>query len=273
MGSEAYLSPSESEQDPKKITIQQLDTEQGFTIPAGQFAFLLTEERVTVPLGAIGFISMKSGIKLRGLVNVSGFHVDPGYSGHLIFAVFNAGPKLIHLRRGDDCFLIWYADLDNEKSQMGKAAGTGFRSITTDIVTKISGEVMSFDGLNAKIKDLKEDYDKRIHDIERDNGIIKMVGMLVVGILGTAMIVPLAKNVWDRWSLTSQSPSVAPTTSPSSAGPAPPAPQPPSEAPPTSPPSVAPPPAAPQPPSEAPPTSPPSVAPPPTATPNQPLSK
>jgi dCTP deaminase len=97
VGSEIYVSPSESEQDPKKITIQKLDPSQCFTIPAGQFAFLLTEEKITVPLGAIAFISMKSGIKLRGLVNVSGFHVDPGYSGHLIFAVFNAGPKDVEM--------------------------------------------------------------------------------------------------------------------------------------------------------------------------------
>ena len=50
-----------------------------FTIPPGQFAFLLTEEVVSVPPDALAFISIRAKTKFRGLVNVSGFHVDPGY--------------------------------------------------------------------------------------------------------------------------------------------------------------------------------------------------
>lgn len=202
VGREVYVSPSESEseQDPKKITIKQLAPDEAFTIPPGQLALLLTEEKVTVPPGSIAFISMKSGIKLRGLVNVSGFHVDPGYTGNLVFSVFNAGPKTIHLRRGEDCFLIWYANLDNEKSQKAKTVA-GHQSITTDVVTKISGELMSFEGLNAKIKDLKSDYDDRIHKIERDHTIIKTVGMLLLGIVIAAAVTPFVKNAWEAGSL------------------------------------------------------------------------
>jgi dCTP deaminase len=118
---------------------------------------------------------MKTGIKLRGLVNVSGFHVDPGYSGHLIFAVFNAGPRTIHLKRGEDCFLIWYADLDNPHSNKAKST-IGFLSIPTDVVTKITGQVMSFDVLNAKIKELERTYEQRIHKIENDHRVITTVG-------------------------------------------------------------------------------------------------
>jgi dCTP deaminase len=217
VGPEVYVSPSESMQDPKTITIRQLDASQPFTIPAGQFAFVLTEEKITVPRGAIAFISMKTGFKLRGLVNVSGFHVDPGYSGHLIFAVFNAGPKTVHLRRGEDCFLIWYADLDNKNSQMAKGPTGGFREISTEIVTRISGELMSFDGLNAKIKDLKEDHEERIHKIERDNGIIKMIGTLIIAVLATAAITPLAKNAFEAWYLPSAAPSTPVAQPPSEA--------------------------------------------------------
>jgi dCTP deaminase len=216
MGAEVYVSPSESEQAPDKITIQKLTFGQAFPIPAGQFAFLLTEETIKVPLGKIAFISMKTGIKLRGLVNVSGFHVDPGYSGNLIFAVFNAGPKTIHLRRGEDCFLIWYADLDNPNSKMAKAA-PGFNSIPTDVVTKISGEIMSFDGLNAKIKDLQKDYEARIHNIENDHRTITTVGKIVLGVLFTLLvsivITPYVKNGWEWW--------IKPTTTPASPAPAP----------------------------------------------------
>jgi dCTP deaminase len=199
VGSEVYVSPSEAEQDAKKITIRQLSEGEAFTIPAGQFAFLLTLEKVTVPPGVIAFISMKSGIKLRGLVNVSGFHVDPGYSGNLIFAAFNAGPKTVHLKRGDDCFLIWYADLDNPNSKKARTPGNGYTSIPTDIVTKISGELMSFDGLNAKIKELEKGYEKRIHKIENDHRSIRTVGGILLAIMIGVVVTPYAKSAWDWW--------------------------------------------------------------------------
>src|SRR3954469_7970090 len=48
------------------------------TIPPGQFGLLTTLETVFVPHNAIAFISIRARIKFRGLVNVSGFHVDPG---------------------------------------------------------------------------------------------------------------------------------------------------------------------------------------------------
>src|SRR5579862_6490758 len=112
VGPEMYVSPTGEPGDSRNKPKTQLAEGQGFTIPAGQFGFILTEERVRVPVEAIAFISIRAGYKFRGLVNVSGFHVDPGYDGRLVFAVFNAGPGPVHLSRGEACFLIWYADLD-----------------------------------------------------------------------------------------------------------------------------------------------------------------
>lgn len=81
-------------------------------IPAGEFAILYTKETVTLPPGVIGFISIKAGLKLEGLINVSGFHVDPGYSSRLKFSVYNAGNLPIFLDYEKEAFLIWFADLD-----------------------------------------------------------------------------------------------------------------------------------------------------------------
>lgn len=58
-------------------------------IHPGQFALVKTLEVVKVPKEYVGFISIRSEYKFQGLVNVSGFHVDPAFCGHLIFAVQN----------------------------------------------------------------------------------------------------------------------------------------------------------------------------------------
>lgn len=121
MGRQYYLSAGGAEAATNKL--QKLSAGDSLAIPSGQFAVLLTEEIVTVPPGAMAFISIKNGFKSRGLVNVSGFHVDPGFSAPLKFAVFNAGPSTIVIRQGDDCFLIWFADLDREDREHVRATG------------------------------------------------------------------------------------------------------------------------------------------------------
>jgi len=103
---------------------------------------------VTVPNTALAFISVRATRKFRGLANVSGFHVDPGYSGRLVFSVFNAGPGSVHLARGDDCFLIWYADLDRT-TVLAKTVG-GFEDIPTKLINPIAGEIQSLAGLLSK---------------------------------------------------------------------------------------------------------------------------
>jgi len=82
-------------------------------IPPGQFCFLLTEEIINIPKNTMGFLSLKSKFKWRGLINVSGFHVDPGFKGRLVYSVYNAGPSKIHLSRGEEIFLLWISDLEN----------------------------------------------------------------------------------------------------------------------------------------------------------------
>lgn len=194
VGGEVYISPSESETDPNKVTIEKLGIAESFSIPPGQFAFIITEEFLSIPTNVLGFISMKSSIKLRGLVNVSGFHVDPGYKGKLIFAVFNAGPRPIHLKRREPCFLLWLSNLDNLDTQMFRTKA-GFDDIPTEAVTKISGAMLSFEGLNAKINETKKEYGSKISSIEKEQAVIRALAILIIGILATAFLQPLLTSV------------------------------------------------------------------------------
>lgn len=59
----------------------------------------------------MGFISVKLVYKKCGLINVSGFHVDPCFKGNLIFSVYNAGPSDILLKKGTPVFMIFFCKL------------------------------------------------------------------------------------------------------------------------------------------------------------------
>ena len=149
VGQEVYVSPNEKSIDPTTVAIRRLDSEEAFTIPPGQFAFLLTEEIIEVPSNALAFISMRARVKFRGLVNVSGFHVDPGFRGQLTYAVFNAGPVPVHLKRGQPIFLIWFVNLDSASSF--KKNGDAQLGLDPQLIAGIAGEIYSFAGLSKKI--------------------------------------------------------------------------------------------------------------------------
>ena len=138
------------------------------TIPPGQFGLLVTEERVTIPPDAIGFISIKASIKFRGLVNVSGFHVDPGFSGKLKFAVYNAGSQNIVLDRNKRVFLIWFSSLDRTTTDLYRGSHQNQALITADDVTKMHGEVASPAALKKSIETLRVDYTRDIEALRSD---------------------------------------------------------------------------------------------------------
>jgi dCTP deaminase len=179
MGSQAYITP-----DHKAIlsrhNIIELDwrTHSNFNIPAGQFAFLLTEEVVRIPNNVMGFISLRTGFKFQGLINVSGFHVDPGYQGRLIYAVYNAGPSQIHLNRGLGLFKIWFADLDGGDAAYARKSSALIENdrISPALVDNVAREIMSMQSLS-----------KRLDSITTQLFIAKAIGIAIVAIGGLAL--------------------------------------------------------------------------------------
>lgn len=178
IGPEVYVSPTGEPEDPRNKPKTLLADGEGFTIPAGQFGFILTEETVLVPKEAIAFISIRAGYKFRGLVNVSGFHVDPHYKGRLVFAVFNAGPGPIHLCRGEPCFLIWYADLDKPSDLELKV---GHTTLPSELTGPIAGGLQSFAGLLSKINENDKKLSERVVAVEREQAVLKWALALAVG--------------------------------------------------------------------------------------------
>jgi dCTP deaminase len=170
LGEEVYISPlPDTPPNDRKVTF--LKEQETVVIPPGQFAFLMTFEKVTVPPNAIAFISMKFKPKAQGLINVSGFHVDPGYSGCLIFAVYNAGPLNFHVKRRQQLFSIWFADLDSvdECARNQK----GYDSIPTEIlnvpelVSSLPYLVKRLDTAEADLAKRQETIVKRLDNMEK----------------------------------------------------------------------------------------------------------
>lgn len=195
LGSESYLTDAKS----GKVEVLEIDKNRQIDINPGQFALLLTKERVSIPKDKIGFISIKAGEKLKGLVNVSGFHVDPGFSDHLLFSVYNAGPSTIVLNCGEPYFPIWIAEMKTElnpeeayndnNEHFGK-----LNHIPTKYIEFLKrGELTSPKALYDKIKEVEHELNGKIvksdEKKERNDWLFK----ILIGIAITILL----KNIWD----------------------------------------------------------------------------
>ena len=149
VGDEAFVSP-ELRDGRESGLLNRMNQGAPVAIPPGQFAFLTTREFVRLPHDFLGFINMKSGLKNSGLVNVSGFHVDPGYEGKLLFAVYNAGPSTVSVRCNQTAFLIWFARLDGATGAFARKKA-GFKEIETTLMGLAPAELLSLRALNARM--------------------------------------------------------------------------------------------------------------------------
>lgn len=167
---------------------RQIKPAESFIIPPGQFAFLLTEEYLNIPDNVLCFISIKAHFKFQGLVNVSGFHVDPGFHGQLIFSVFNAGPKAITVSRGENIFLIWFSDLcyknidepyDSKYTRIDKGAQ---QEIGNRLISDMNRPLYSLQTVSDQLSQfeiLKTDIDNAARKIENINNFIATIKTIV----------------------------------------------------------------------------------------------
>ncbi|MCA4896326.1 MAG: deoxycytidine triphosphate deaminase [Cytophagales bacterium] len=176
--------------DSSPRAVKELKEKEKIEIKPGQFALLLTKEYVKIPKDKIAFISIKAGVKFKGLVNVSGFHVDPGFEGNLLFSVYNAGPSNIILSNGTPYFPIWFSELNETQEYKGNHDKQ--TSIPDEPVSALSqGELASPNALSKRIDDNQKESDKRIGLIEKEQKVNNYLATTAVG-LGIVILVKFA---------------------------------------------------------------------------------
>lgn len=150
LGAHYYLS---SEAVPKVLTGE----DPYLRIPRGDFALLMTDERVQLPPDMLALITMKLGVaKARGLINVSGFHVDPGFEGALTYAVYNAGPSDITVKYRDPLFQIFFSQLSSTAKKPYDGDMKGRTELPTEMVAKIaSGDPVNPVNLDKRLRQLE----------------------------------------------------------------------------------------------------------------------
>lgn len=151
LGDEIYLVGRKT---PERIT----EKSPYLTIQPGQFAILTTFEEIKIPDNIVAFISVRTTFKIQGLINVSGFHVDPSYEGKLLFVVQNVGPADIRLKYKTPTFSIFFSYLTSNK--IGKKRDQE----SVHFKPKLSGirleDVQLLGGSSVTLNKLQKDLDR-----------------------------------------------------------------------------------------------------------------
>ncbi|NMA31965.1 MAG: hypothetical protein GX941_09315 [Candidatus Methanofastidiosa archaeon] len=172
------------------------DGKEFVSISPGEFALLITEEEIKMPADLMAFINVRFSYKQKGLINISGFHVDPCYEGKLIFSVFNAGPNDIILRKSEPVFMIFFSKLTDDISKfqdalsdeskedyfLGLVGNTAYLNIKNKNLkkkgfTKIPSDMM------LSIKGISVSLAENNSRIERLENSIKIYGSIAVGVI------------------------------------------------------------------------------------------
>ncbi|HUT70232.1 MAG TPA: hypothetical protein VMW89_06110 [Desulfatiglandales bacterium] len=148
LGEEVFLS---SEKKLVRLGQNQFET----AIKPGDFAILLTYESVTIPPDLMALISIKTSFKNMGLVNISGFHVDPGWKGKLTFSVYNAGPGEIILRYKEFTFIIFLIRLVDECEKPYDGEHQNQDQIPSRAMNMLTGKPVSPFELESKLQKLE----------------------------------------------------------------------------------------------------------------------
>lgn len=187
LGNQIYRSDSET----KKREILD-DKNSQVIINPGQFALLITEETIRMPENYLAFISIKFHQKIKGLINVSGFHIDPGFEGKIIFSVYNAGPTPIMMDKGRPYFLLWLTTLSESIKYTGKHQGQN--EISAEIIEQLKGDLASPNALLTHIKDVEDRLTKRTEELSGKKNYLTWLYQALVIVFAGLFITECRKN-------------------------------------------------------------------------------
>jgi dCTP deaminase len=132
---------------------------ESFKISPGDYVIVTTHERLELPLNIYGRVGLKTTLSLKGLINLSGPHVDPGFKGALYLGLSNFGPRPITLRAGDPAFTIEFEELHEPASASYKGRMQNQQHIPSFLIDQLRGlHTESLPGLFNRMSSLENNF-------------------------------------------------------------------------------------------------------------------
>lgn len=152
-------------------------------VEPGSFGLFLTHEYIYLPEDIYGLISLRFKYKIQGLVNVSGFHIDPGYHGRILFGIYNSGPSEIILQYKEPIFMISFVNVgDGVKVPYNREP---IQEIRPEYIERLIGPPVSLKNVHDRVEKLETYFHLIIYML-----ITIIAGLSVVFVSGKLQIQP-----------------------------------------------------------------------------------
>jgi len=138
----------------QSIPVKLTKAEPYLVLEPGQFAILTCHEKICLPPEIMGFITLRNRYKMQGLVNVSGFHVEPTFTEQLVFAVQNVSATDIRLKYLDPTFTIFFAEVRDNTSPTKKLEDPR-QGITLQDIAQLGGSTITLSKLKEEMDQLR----------------------------------------------------------------------------------------------------------------------
>lgn len=153
-------------------------TSETLEIPPGAYAGIVSYENMNFPKNIAARLGSKRALSYEGIILLTGSIVDPGYKGHLLFGLYNASQKKVHIRYGRKICSIVFEKLglepDKEVLPEPNLLHGNFPDAFLDKIAnmevlpwmQISERVKQIENITKDIIDLKARYEDVLNPIK-----------------------------------------------------------------------------------------------------------
>ncbi len=168
---------------------------QGLSVEPGEVVFVLTEERLALPINMVAQLSPKRKLSHAGILTLGGFTIDPSYEGRLLIGLFNFSSTPFPLIPGKKVIAATFYKLEGSElgtfprpvaplddfpdeliQVMQKYHPVAMQSVTEVIkqlqkdLVSLQDEVRSHETWYQRFKDLLDAHNTQIGSLARDLG-------------------------------------------------------------------------------------------------------
>jgi deoxycytidine triphosphate deaminase len=137
---------------------QEIDLEENvLELSPGAYAGLVSFEKINLPLNVFARIGSKRSLSYDGMILLTGSLVDPGYTGHLLFGVYNASQKKAIIRSGMKICSIVFEQLPSDvERKVHSDPDLLHGSLPQDFLARMANmEVLPWMQISERVKDIE----------------------------------------------------------------------------------------------------------------------
>jgi dCTP deaminase len=186
LGRRAFLSSSNT-----KLNVEAKGI---MTLEPGDFAVVTTFEKFVFPLNIAGTIGIRSHYARKGIIQLSGPQIDPGFRGVLVIGLFNASPRSVVIPFKEPFLTISFFQLVEPAKEGYQGEYQDQEDVpTADIEWLAETRGMSFGQIITTLQTLNSSVaglDKSVEDLDKSIG--RMQWIVGIALTAIAAIVAVA---------------------------------------------------------------------------------